>query len=726
VVKRKKQNPGKGRKISLAAKIMIGVVLGIFAGIFFGELVKPLSIIGDVFILLLQMPVLPYVFVSLIAGIGSFNIKQGGHMAINLVIFMIILWAITLITVIVLPLTFPDWESASFFSSSQVEEAAPVNFLELYIPANPFHALSNSIVPAVVLFSIILGVALSMHPQKENVIRVLTPIADALSKVTNWIVGLAPIGVFALVAGLSGTIDPELLSKIGVFLWGYSAMALFLGFWMLPGLLPALTPIRYREIMTASKDALVTAFATGNLFVVLPMLAERSKFLLKNHDKENDEAVDVIVPTAFSFPSSGKILTLSFILFAGWFSGFDVPLKQYPTFLMAGTISFFGSTITAIPFMLDLMHIPSDLINLFLPIDNIITNRFGVLVACLFVIDLTLLVSAAEVGLLKFRIMKIIRYTLVSLILLMITVLGLRLFLGSKEMPYTKDQELVKLFISRKPVQNKVFLESVPPATYHANLTRLENIHQRGYIRVGFLKDHLPSAFINQSGDPVGSDIEMAHTLARDLGVSVEFVRIERMEVARYIKQGDIDILMTGVALSTQNVKGLAFTEPYRTQHVAFLVRDYNRHRFSDMSAILKMDSLRIGITKNPYYESKLHELLPNAEVVTLESPRIFFRQNDEKIDALAATAEAGGAWTIIYPEFSVVVPDNIRLTVPLAYIVPGEDQDFLNFINTWIILKKSDGSFDSAFDYWEKGFGIAEQKGPRWSVIRNALKWID
>ncbi len=38
----------------------------------------------------------------------------------------------------------PDWESASFFSNAQVENVAPINFLELYIPANPFNALSNS------------------------------------------------------------------------------------------------------------------------------------------------------------------------------------------------------------------------------------------------------------------------------------------------------------------------------------------------------------------------------------------------------------------------------------------------------------------------------------------------------------------------------------------------------------------------------------------------------
>jgi Na+/H+-dicarboxylate symporter len=70
----------KGRrkklKISLASRIIIGVVLGIIVGLFFGEKVDPITILGEVFIMLLQMRVFPYVFLSLIVGIGSFNIME--------------------------------------------------------------------------------------------------------------------------------------------------------------------------------------------------------------------------------------------------------------------------------------------------------------------------------------------------------------------------------------------------------------------------------------------------------------------------------------------------------------------------------------------------------------------------------------------------------------------------------------------------------------------------
>jgi Na+/H+-dicarboxylate symporter len=64
-----------------------------------------------------------------------------------------------LAVVLLAPLTFPKWPSASFFSTSQVETTPPVDFLQLYIPANPFHSLANTIVPAIVVFSVLIGLA---------------------------------------------------------------------------------------------------------------------------------------------------------------------------------------------------------------------------------------------------------------------------------------------------------------------------------------------------------------------------------------------------------------------------------------------------------------------------------------------------------------------------------------------------------------------------------------
>jgi hypothetical protein len=223
--------------------------------------------------------------------------------------------------------------------------------------------------------------------------------------------------------------------------------------------------------------------------------------MLNEHRINGDEEVDVIVPTAFSFPSSGKLLTLSFILFAGWLSGFDVSISVYPTFMLAGTFSFFGSTVTAIPFMLDLMQIPSDLFHLFLPIDNIITNRFGALAAAVFILSLTFLGVTSTTSELRFQPQKLLRYIVISISVLAVTVIGLRYVMGLMEGTYTSDSELVKMYLSRHSVPNEVYRDSIPPSSdYDPSKTRLENISKRGYIRVGFLKDHLPNAFINTNG----------------------------------------------------------------------------------------------------------------------------------------------------------------------------------------------------------------------------------
>ena len=100
-----------------------------------------------------------------------------------------------------------------------------------------------------------------------------------------------------------------------------------------------LTPFKYRDIIGLTRDALVTAFTTGNLFVVLTVLTENCKHLFEKYnlkEEKTDTYVDVIVPISFNFPNIGKLLMLLFILFAAWFSGSTFSLMQYPTFIFAG------------------------------------------------------------------------------------------------------------------------------------------------------------------------------------------------------------------------------------------------------------------------------------------------------------------------------------------------------------------------------------------------------
>ena len=302
--------------------MILALILGILTGLFFGEPAGNLDIIGKGYVRLLQMTVIPYILVATIGGLGSLDAgiaKQIGIRSGSLILF---LWMATMLTVLCLPFAYPDWTTAAFFSSSLINEGSSIDFLKLYIPSNPFDSLASTVVPAVVVFSILLGSALITLPNKKNVIDIMQTLGEALMKIASFVAKLAPIGIFAISASAAGTLYPGELEKLQIHLWIYLAGWSILVFLTLPLVVSLATPFTYRDVFRGAKTAMVTAFALGTVLVVLPMIAERCKALLAEREMESDEGevtIDVLVPTAYSFPSAGTLLGLGFILFAAWF-----------------------------------------------------------------------------------------------------------------------------------------------------------------------------------------------------------------------------------------------------------------------------------------------------------------------------------------------------------------------------------------------------------------------
>jgi ABC-type amino acid transport substrate-binding protein len=159
-------------------------------------------------------------------------------------------------------------------------------------------------------------------------------------------------------------------------------------------------------------------------------------------------------------------------------------------------------------------------------------------------------------------------------------------------------------------------------------------------------------------------------------------------------------------------------------QTIALIVKDHRREEFSSREAIRQLKAPRIGVPNLPYYVEKVHRYLPQAELVLLHSVTEFFEGRGEELDALVYTAEAGSAWTLLYPAYTVAIPQPDVLTGPLAYPLARGDQEMVDFINLWIELKKKDKTIARLYDYWILG-KHAVPEVPRWSVIRNVLHWV-
>ena len=714
--------------MGLSARIFTGLAAGILTGLFFGELVAELKVVGDIFVKLLQITVLPYIIVSLIAGFGRMELDQARRLAVRGTAVLLAIWGMALLIVFVGALAFPDLDTASFFSSAVAGDTEETDLVALYLPANVFFSLANNLVPAVVFFSILIGVALISVEDKSTVLPFFDGLAAALSKVNHGIVQLTPYGIFAIAAAAAGTMTIEEVGRVQVYLITYVSLATLITFWIFPGLVAALSGIPYREVLSTFKDTLVMAFATGNQFVVLPQIAENCKELLRRYGvdgPESESAIDIIVPVSFNFPSLGKLLVLLFVLFAAWFTDSDLDMGDRVTLAFNGLFSLFGSLNVAVPYLLDSLRIPADMFQLFL-VTGIVVGRFGAMLAALHIIVLSVLGTLALCGKVTLRAAALTRYLLITTFSLFALVLALRAYfmVFVPDAP-PRDTVLASIELMEERVSSR-FSETVPPAsaTQLAG-TRVDHVLRHGVLQVGYRPNNLPCSYLTPAGKLVGFDVEMAHILAEDIGVELEFVPFEFDRLGRMLASGQIDIAMSCIASLPDRYAYASFARPYIDLTLAFVVPDHERDVYADLELLQSRTDLTIALVSNHYFVSRIERLLPNANIVLLEAAEDFFTGGDQGADALLLSAEEGAAYSYRYPRYTVARVNRGNIRLPAGYPVPKGDIEMLEFVSNWVDLKKKDGTIDALYEYWMLG-GASKVRTPRWSVVRDVLGWVD
>jgi ABC-type amino acid transport substrate-binding protein len=248
-------------------------------------------------------------------------------------------------------------------------------------------------------------------------------------------------------------------------------------------------------------------------------------------------------------------------------------------------------------------------------------------------------------------------------------------------------------------------------------------------IRIGYNEDKLPFAYFNVNGELVGFDINLAHALARDLGVTIEFVRFDRITVAKQLREDEFDVVMSGLVGTLERAEKMLHTRPYMDVTLGLVVRDHEVRQFRTFESMRKVEDLRIAyVDLSRGFVDRMREILPNAELIRLAESRAFF-ENDpngpNRLDVLLISAESGSAFTLIYPQFQVVVPEGERVSLPLFYTIGGNDIELRDFLDHWIHLRKNDGTIQQNYDHWILGQSVYEQR-QRWSVIRDVLHWVE
>ncbi|MHA3841293.1 dicarboxylate/amino acid:cation symporter [Sphingomonas aestuarii] len=220
---------GRWFAIALWKRILGALVLGAIVGWFVGEAAVDIKWIGDLFIRMIRMLIVPLVFVTLVSGVasmkeparlGSIGIKAVGlYLATT---FAAILIGIVL-AVVLRPGSTVDLSGAEALTLG--EPVPMADRLLAIVPENVFAAFAAGDVLAIIFFAMLLGAGILVAGERAApVTRLFDAGADVMLKVTNIVMEVAPIGVFALVAWVMGTEGPG--AFVNVFLL---AMVVYVG-----------------------------------------------------------------------------------------------------------------------------------------------------------------------------------------------------------------------------------------------------------------------------------------------------------------------------------------------------------------------------------------------------------------------------------------------------------------------------------------------------------------
>lgn len=301
----------------IAFQILIALAVGAVIGHFFPDFRMALRPVGDGFIRLIKMIVVPIVFSTIVIGAaGSGSMKKMGSLGIKTIIWFEVITTLVLGLGLLLANVLKPGVGLdlSHLAKKDIHELSGytdkvVDFKQMIldiIPTNIIDVMARNDLLAVIFFAILFGVAAAgIGKASEPVMKFFESTAQIMFKLTQIVMVTAPIGVLALMAASVGQYGIELLLPM-FKLVGTVFLGLFLILFVLFPLVGLIFQIKYFEVLKMIWDLFLIAFSTTSTETILPQLMDRmEKYGCPKR------VVSFVVPSGLSLNCDGSSLYLS-------------------------------------------------------------------------------------------------------------------------------------------------------------------------------------------------------------------------------------------------------------------------------------------------------------------------------------------------------------------------------------------------------------------------------
>ncbi|MDQ0902711.1 cation:dicarboxylate symporter family transporter [Paenibacillus sp. V4I7] len=335
------------KKFGLAFQILFGLILGIIVGaIFFGNptvesYLKPL---GDIFIRLIKMIVVPIVVSSLVVGVaGVGDMKRLGKLGGKTILYFEIVTTIAIIFGLVVANILKPGAGVNMSTLAKTdinkyveatEKVTSHSFIDTFVnivPRNVFESFVAGDMLAIIFFSVFLGLGIAAVGEKgKPVLSFFQGLSESMFWVTNQIMKFAPLGVFGLIGVTVSKFGIGSLVPLGkLVLAVYLGMFLFV--FVVLGLIAKLCGTSVMTIIRILKDELILAFSTASSETAMPKMMEKmEKFGVPK------AITSFVIPTGYSFNLDGSTLYQAIAaLFIAQMYGIDMSISAQITLMLA-------------------------------------------------------------------------------------------------------------------------------------------------------------------------------------------------------------------------------------------------------------------------------------------------------------------------------------------------------------------------------------------------------
>ncbi|WP_413285897.1 transporter substrate-binding domain-containing protein [Vibrio sp. MA40-2] len=234
-----------------------------------------------------------------------------------------------------------------------------------------------------------------------------------------------------------------------------------------------------------------------------------------------------------------------------------------------------------------------------------------------------------------------------------------------------------------------------------AETSRLQSILSSGVLRVGTTGDWNPMTVKDPTTNSYkGFDIDVTTELAKDLGVEVEYVAADWKTLVNGITADKYD--MTGSAsLNMSRAKVAGYSQPYFYLAFVPVVQKKSLDKFTDWQDIDKPD-VKVAATLGTVQEKMVKDFFPNAEHIVIEAPARDFQELLARRADVSVTSNVEAATLVErFKQLAIVPVEQARKPTPISMLLPQNDQVWINYINHWIELKKTQGYFEETAAKW-------------------------